>query len=465
MFIPVVVLFACMTNLNAQDWPQLLGPDRNGVSAQKGIIRSWPQQGPEVLWTTGLGIGYGGPAVKDGKVYLLDRDDKVGDKLRCFDLSSGKELWSFAYDAPGSVMFPGSRCVPTVDGNYVYSCGPYGHLYCIDINTHKPVWNKNIWSDYGGGDVPTWAITQCPLVYGNLLIIASQAPEAGVVAYDKLTGNVKWKTPSLGATGYVSPSIVKIGGEDHVVMVTASVGGRPARPSGQGAPPAGAPPAGAPPRGAGAGAPPQGAPGQGSAPAMGKIIGIKPLTGEILWEYANWECRIPVAGAVDAGEGRVLVVGGYELGTVMIRVEKKAGDGYNVTELFKHVNFGGHTLPPILYNGYFYSQYSTNNRRDGLVCMSMDGKIMWKTQRAPSFDKGSMILAEGLILATDGANTLYLIEPDPSGFKPVASAKLLAVAEGLDTRFSTQNWAPVALSDGRLLIRDQSRLMCVRVAK
>ena len=97
-----------------------------------------------------MGRGFGGPVVKDGKVYLLDRDDKVGDNLRCLDLSSGKELWNFAYDAPGTVMFPGSRSVPTVDGDKVYSCGHNGDLYCIDTKTHKPVWNKNVWKDFGG---------------------------------------------------------------------------------------------------------------------------------------------------------------------------------------------------------------------------------------------------------------------------------------------------------------------------
>jgi outer membrane protein assembly factor BamB len=125
-----------------------------------------------------VGIGFGGPVIKNGKVYLLDRDDKVGDNLRCFDLSTGKELWNFSYEAPGTVMFPGSRSVPTLDGNMIYSCGPNGDLYCIDINTHKPVWHKNVWSDFGGGKIPTWAITQCPTVYGDLLILASQTAKA-----------------------------------------------------------------------------------------------------------------------------------------------------------------------------------------------------------------------------------------------------------------------------------------------
>lgn len=165
---------------------------------------------------------------------------------------------------------------------------------------------------------------------------------------------------------------------------------------------------------------------------------------------------IQTSPALDAGDGRIIAVGGYELGAAMIKVEKKADGSYSVNELFKHNDFGDHTKPPILHNGYFYGQFSTNSKRDGLCCMSMDGKVMWKTMRAPSFDKGSMILADGLILATDGRQTLYLIEPDPAGFKPLASAEILNAG---------QNWGPIALVDGKLLIRDQARLLCVKVAK
>jgi hypothetical protein len=424
LFITLVVFLLGISNSYAQDWPQYFGPNRNGVSTQKNILHTWPQQGPEVLWTANVGIGYGGPVIKDGKVYLLDRDDKVGDKLKCLDLANGKELWNFAYAAPGSVMFPGSRSVPTVDGNYIYSCGPYGNLYCIDLNTHKPVWNKNVWTDFGGGEIPRWAITQCPVVYGDLLIVASQAPKAGVVAYEKLTGKVKWSTPSLGEVGYVSPSIIKIGGASHVVMITASAG-------------------------------------RGADASGGKVVGIDPLTGKILWEYTNWQCGIPVPGPVDAGEGRILITGGYNAGAAMIKVEKKAEGSYSVKELYKNPDFGAHTQQPVLVNGNFYGQYTTNERKDGLVCMSMDGQIKWKTGKTPLFDKGGMILADGLLLSTDGSIKLYLIEPDPTSFKAIASSDLLKGGSGN----TSQNWAPLALADGKLLIKDQSRLMCVKVAK
>jgi outer membrane protein assembly factor BamB len=196
--------------------------------------------------------------------------------------------------------------------------------------------------------------------------------------------------------------------------------------------------------------------GRGESASGGKAVGIDPLTGKILWEYTNWQCLVPIPSAVDAGEGRVLITGGYEAGAAMIKVEKKADGSYGVAELYKTIEFGAHTLPPILYDGYFYAHYSTNERRDGMVCMSIDGEIKWKTRRSPLFDKGSMILADGLLLDTDGSEKLYLIEPDPSAFKPLATAELLERG---------QNWAPLALADGKLLIRDQSQLKCVKVAQ
>ncbi len=432
-FIPALVLFVGVTNVFAEDWPQFLGPTRDGVSVQKDILRTWPEEGPEVLWTVPVGIGFGGAVVQDGKVYFLDRDDEVGDNLRCLELATGKELWSFAYDAPGEVMFPGSRGTPTVEDNRIYTCGPYGQLHCIDANTQKPLWSKNVWKDFGGEEIPRWAITQNPLIYGDLLILASQAPEAGVVAYDKMTGDIKWKTPSLGHVGYVSPVIVKVSGQDHVVMITAASGRR------------------------------------GETPTGGKVIGLDPTSGDNLWEYTNWQCVIPVPNVVDAGEGRMLISGAYNAGSAMIKVDKNADGGYEVTELYKTDEFGTHTLPPVLYDGHFYGHYSTNDKREGLVCMNLDGEIKWKTKRSPLFDKGSMILADGLLLSTDGGTKLYLIEPDPSAFKPIATAELLVVKEGkgdaISRRFAKQNWAPMALADGKLLIRDQNQLKCVKVTR
>ena len=332
-----------------------------------------------------------------------------------------------------------------MDGDRVYTVGMVGDLYCISTTTQKPVWHKNIWTDFGGGSgvpatpfsppmeggqVPIWGIVQNPLIYRNLLIVASQAPQAGVVAYDKATGDIKWKTAPLSGTtsqssplnsgtSYVTPSLVKVGAEDQLVMITAAQG-------------------------------------FGRAASGGRVNGIDPLIGKILWTYTNFNCWIPVAHAVDAGEGRMLLAGGYNAGSAMIQVAKKADGTYRVTELFKNPDFGSHTQPPILYKDHFYGQYTTNERRDGLVCMSMSGEVKWKTGQNPTFVKGGAILADGLILATDGSKKLHLIEPDPAGFKLLASAELMEAGN---------NWAPIALSDGILLIRDQKKLIVVQVGQ
>jgi hypothetical protein len=140
----------------------------------------------------------------------------------------------------------------------------------------------------------------------------------------------------------------------------------------------------------------------------------------------------------------------------MIKVQKKADGSYGVTELFKTPLYGAHTQPPVLYRDHFYTQYTTNERSDGLVCMTAGGQIKWKTGEEPPFVRGGSVVADGLLLTTDGNTKLYLVEPDPSGFKPLASAELLEPG---------QNWAPLALADGKLLIRDQKQLKCVAVAQ
>ena len=415
-----IVVALSATSAFAADWPGIYGPTGDGISDQKGLLRTWPEAGPKVLWTVPMAVGFGGPAISDGKVYLLDRDEKVGDKLRVLDLASGKELWSFAYDAAREFMFPGSRTTPTVDGEHVYTSGPLGDLYAISTKTRKPVWHRNIWKDFGGGELPRWGIVQNPLIYGKLVIVSPQTPEAGVVAYDKLTGELKWKSARLsGAAGYVSPSIVKVGGEDQLVMVMAAVG-------------------------------------RGRTAKDGSVNGLDPLSGKVLWTYTNWQCAIPASQLVDAGEDRMLIVGGYSAGAAMFKVEKKADGSYGVAELYKNPDFGAHTHPPILHNDHFYSHYTINERSDGLVAMTMDGQVKWKTDQQPPFVRGGSILAEGLMLTTDGDTKLYLVEPSPSGFKPLASAVVLEKGD---------NWAPLALVDGKLLIRGQKELKVLQVSK
>ena len=412
----ISILFTTNT-VFASDWPQYLGPDRNAVSSEKGLMRTWPAEGPKVLWTVPLGEGFGGAAISEGKVYVYDRVEDKTNILRCLDLMTGKEEWTFTNEAPGSFSFNGSRSVPTIDENKIYICDLTGNFNCIDKNTHKSLWHKNIWTDFGGKDLPKWAVAQNPLVYHNMVIVAAQTEETGIVAYDKENGNVIWKTPRLQGSagfnaGYVSPAIVKIAGEDHLVMVTAS---------------------------------------SRDGSTKGAVLGYNPQNGTHLWTYEGWQCGIPVPNVTEIGNNQLFITGGYRAGGALFQVNKD-GDSYAVKEIMTSKEFGTHVHPAILYKGYLYGQASNNEVQDGFMCMDLKGNVKWKTKRKPGFDKGGFILADDMIISSDGEKTLYLIDPTPEEFKVLAKAELL------DTK---QAWAPLALSDGKLVIRDQKQMKCV----
>jgi len=409
----ILSLLLATNQVFASDWPQHLGPDRNAVSSEKGLLRSWPADGPKVLWTVPLGEGFGGPAVSEGKVYVYDRADDKVNILRCLDLKSGREEWTFSYESPGSVSYDGSRSVPAVDGNRIYICDLFGNLHCVDKNTHKALWHKNIWTDFGGTKFPKWALAQNPLVYQNMVIIASQTQEAGLIAYDKQNGNIIWKTSKLpGNTGYVSPAIVKINGEDNLVMISAS---------------------------------------SRDGSAKGAVSGFNPKTGTLLWSYDGWQCRIPIPNVTVIASNRLFITGGYKAGGAIIQINKN-GNSYGVKEILLSKEFGTHIHPAILYKGHLYGHCSNNDVQDGFMCMDLKGNIKWKTRKKPSFDKGGLILVDDMLISSDGEKMLYLIEPTPTEFKVLAKARLL------DTK---QSWSHLALSDGMLLIRDQEQMKCI----
>jgi hypothetical protein len=188
------------------------------------------------------------------------------------------------------------------------------------------------------------------------------------------------------------------------------------------------------------------------------VTGLDPQSGKILWQYSDWECVISVPCPVDAGDNKMLIVGGYDRGATMIQVSKKSDGTFETAELFTNLDFGDQTKAPLLHNGYFYAMYRTNQKREGMMCMDMNGNIMWKTGRNPDFERGSMILADGLILATDGMTSLYLIEPNPTTFTQISKAVIMP-GSGM------QNWSPIALADGKLLMRNQNKMYCLKVAE
>jgi len=391
---------------SAADWPQFMGPNGDGTSAEKGLLRAWPAGGPKVLWTVKLGRGYGAAAARDGKVYVLDRVDQKQDVLRCLDLNNGQEQWTFAYDAPGAIDHDGSRSTPSITAKHAFIIGPFGQIHCVDLATHQSVWKKHLLNDFAGRR-PNWAVAQSPLVYKNLLIVAPQSKSVGMVALEQDTGKEVWKSGPIGTMAYGSPMLVNIAGVDQFVIVNV----------------------------------------EGAA-------SVSAADGQVLWKFPH-RCMIPVPNVTSLGDGKLFVTGGYRAGSAIIQIARD-GEKWSVRQLANVPQIGGHCHPGLLFQNHIFVLCNTNERADGLVCFDMSGNLVWQTKRAPYLCKGgSLLTGDGLIYLMDGEKgELYIIEPSAAGFKPLGKTRLL---EGREI------WAPLALADGKLLVRDQGQMKCIEM--
>src|SRR5262245_32023983 len=215
----------------AADWPQWLGPNRDGEWAETGIVDKLPDGGPKVLWRKPIHAGYTGPAVAASRVYVMDRvrekdaptDRKVPspgiERVLCLDLASGDTIWTHEYErAYKNVDRPmGPRTTPTVDGDRVYTLGSMGDLYCLDSKTGKPVWQKYFPDDYKTKP-PVWGYSAHLLIHKDLVIALVGSEGHAVVAFDKKTGQEKWAALTTQDVGYSPPVIADAGGKKQLIV-------------------------------------------------------------------------------------------------------------------------------------------------------------------------------------------------------------------------------------------------------
>ena len=431
----VVVGAAWVATAFAGDWPQFGGPDRNNVSTETGLADAWPEGGLTTLWETAVFDGYSGPAIKDGKVYMIDRN---GDNslLRCLDLVSGKDLWTCSFPDPGEMKgkkFAGTRGTPTVTDDAIYLVTGYGTFACIDLKSHKIKWKLSLLEDYGS-ELNQFGIAQAPFIHGDMVLVAPYTDEAGVAAYDKTSGKKLWTSPGLGKHAYVSPRVVTICGQEMVVAAGSKED--PPKKRGRGKDAETEPPT--------------------KEPMLGHIVGLSPKDGSILWDYTGWQCKIAIPQPVLVPDDRLFITGGYDAGSAMIQIVKE-GNGFAARELYKTEDVGSQTHLPILVGNHLFIESNSNSRHDGLACFSLDGKLEWRTKDidgAPNFERGSFILADGKLIILDGkTGSLHLVKADASGYKELASAPLV--------KENDMAWAPLALSNGKLLVRDWNTLKCI----
>ena len=209
-----------------------MGPNRDGVYQESGVIDSIPDSGLKVNWRVPIHGGYAGPAVAAGRVFVFDYKLQSGkvinrpdarinlegsERLMALDATSGKELWTHEYDCPYSISYPaGPRCTPTIDGEHVYSLGSEGDLRCLKVKDGSLVWKKSFKKDMNA-KVPIWGFASHPLIDGDLLYTMVGGKGQGIVAFDKNTGDIKWKALDC-ETGYCPPTIIKRGGVRQLIV-------------------------------------------------------------------------------------------------------------------------------------------------------------------------------------------------------------------------------------------------------
>ncbi len=248
----------------AGDWPQFRGPNRDDISSEKGLLRSWPAKGPKVLWKTSVAEGYAGVAIKDGRVFLNDYDvDKKEHVVRCLSLSDGKEIWRWGYEVDIRPNHGITRTVPTVGETLVYSLDPKCRFHALDIKTGKLVWQKNLVQEYKT-IIPGWYAGQNPVLDGDRVLLATGGV-ALAVAFDQATGKEVWRTPNPAKDlmSHASLMPATIGGVKQFLYLT-----------------------------------------------MKSVVGIAAEDGKLLWSAPFTAKMAAVPSPVSIGDGRVFVTGG-----------------------------------------------------------------------------------------------------------------------------------------------------------
>jgi outer membrane protein assembly factor BamB len=229
------LLFASIApvRLQADDWPQWLGPQRDGVWREKGIVRQFPQSGLPIKWRVPVALGYSGPAVAGGKVFVPDYQPSKGsvdnnpggrgqlegaERLLCLDAATGRLLWKHEYQRTYNISYPsGPRCTPTVEGGRVYWLGAEGDLVCLEAASGRVVWTKNLTAEYKTA-TPIWGYAAHPLVIGDLLYCLAGGEGSVAVAFDKNTGREVWRALSATEPGYCPPTVIEHAGIQQLLI-------------------------------------------------------------------------------------------------------------------------------------------------------------------------------------------------------------------------------------------------------
>jgi outer membrane protein assembly factor BamB len=396
-------------------WPRFRGANFDAICRDNNVLaRTWAAEGPRVLWSIEVGEGYAGPAVLAGRVFLLDYDrEKQADVVRCLSLADGEDIWRYSYGIKIKRYHGMSRTVPAVTDKYIVTLGPKCQVTCLDSASGQFRWMLNLVNDFKA-KLPAWYAGQCPLIDGDRAIIAVGG-DCLMMAVDCETGQVVWKSPNPNRWVMTHSSIMPTEFMGTPMYVYCASGG---------------------------------------------VVGVSAKDGSVLWETTEWRVSTAnVPSPVVVGEGLIFVSGGYNAGSMMLRLVQE-GDRINAQPVFRLEAqvFGSPQQTPIFYDGYIYGVRPDKQ----LTCLDLDGRVVWSSTSAHRFGLGPYTIAGsnppsvGLIYVMNDSGVLTLAEATPTGYIQLAEAKVL---DGIES------WGPMAVASGRLVLRDLTRMICLDIAQ
>lgn len=397
-----VGVWAAAPVASALDWPQWQGPARDNLSAETGLLKAWPAEGPALAWqATDLGGGFSSVAVAGGKLFTMG---DLGDSacVEALDLATGKLLWKAKLGKTGGGGgYPGPRGTPTVDGKLVYALGQFGDLVCVQAADGREVWRKNLNRDFAGKMMSGWGNAESVLIAGDKLLCTPGGHGGTVAALNKQTGATLWRSKELADNAtYSSLIAVDIAGVHQAIVLTDA-----------------------------------------------HVAGIALDSGKVLWT-APRAGKVAVIPTPIYQDGCVFVSSGYGIGCNAFKVTA-AGGNFTAEQVYANTDMINHHGGVILLDGQLYGF----SDKSGWTCMDFKtGKVTWCTKK---LGKGTLSYADGHFYLRDesGPGTLVLIAASPDGWQESGRFNQ-------PDRSQAKSWPHLVISNGKLFVRDQGVLLC-----
>ena len=394
----------------AANWPQWRGPQRNGISSETGLLKEWPKDGPKLLWQVrDIGSGYSTPAVVGERLYLLTNKGMEEEFVRALEVKDGKQAWSTRIGKVGNPnqepSYPAARSTPTVDGELLYALGSDGDLVCLERATGQVRWQKNLRTDFGG-QPGIWAYAESPLIDGDVLVCTPGGAEATLVALNKRTGQLLWKSPVPGGdqAAYASAIVATVAGVRQYVQFLQK-----------------------------------------------GLVGVDAKSGKFLWRYDKTAQGSPANIPTPVGRDNYIysATGRGGGGLIKLNVNQNRAEPEQV--------YSSPRLPTAIGGAVLVGDYLYGTTSQALVCADFKtGDIKWTDRGVGA---GSLCYADGRLYLHGENGELALVEATPEGYRE----KGRFIPPDQPDRGQSKAWAYPVVANGRFYIRDFGVLWCYDV--